>query len=97
MRETVGGLSVALLVADAGIVDHRVVAARPVDLIGDENALGLRQRAARLNGARLVARMQRRLVSALDEPSRRHQAKAVGRAGDENARHGGLPGDGWGG
>jgi hypothetical protein len=80
-------------------MDHRVVPAQRVDLLGDSShlgdarqvadndILGLGQRVTRVRRTRFVARVQRHLMAVPDEKSRRHQAEAVGRTGNENARH----------
>ena len=87
------------LEADGGIVNDRIESAERVDLprdvlgggdggkIADDDGFGLGQGLPGVRGARLVARMQNGPMALIGEKLADHQAKAVGRTGNEDARH----------
>jgi hypothetical protein len=88
--EPVDGLDAPrLAVADASVVDHRVISTERVRLLGCEphpcdarqvahhDVLGCRQPAAGIGGANVVASMQGDRVAALGEQLRRHQPQPV--------------------
>ena len=95
-----GNETARLLVADRGVVDHRVERAQGVCLVGDgaglpnagevadEDGFRTGNAAARVVRTLGVAGVQHDTVALLEEQFGSHAAKAVGGAGDEDARHG---------
>ena len=59
--------------------------------ISDDDGFGLGHGLPGVLGARLVARMQDGLMALISKKPADHQAEAVGRTRDENARHDRLP------
>jgi hypothetical protein len=101
VRQAVGGLDAArLAVADADIVDDRVMRPQRIHLVGDaahlrddrdvadHDRVGLRQGAARIGGAGFAARMQRYAMAPFGEQLPRHQAEAFRRTANKDASHG---------
>ncbi len=99
MLESVRRLRARFTIAHTGIVDDRVVApegiclrcnaAHPGDAreVTDNDVFSLRHGRARVGGPRLAAGVQRYGVAGFCEELPRQEAEAVGRPGDEHARH----------
>ena len=103
MRNAVLGHAMTFAEADGGVVNDSIEAPERVDLCGEvfrrgdgaELADRHRFRLGRgflcVRGAGIVARVQDDLMSLVGEKLPDHQAKAIGRTGDEDARHAVAP------
>ena len=100
VAEPVDGLDPSSFsVANAGVVDDGVVPSEGVGLLGDQLGFGdagevtdddvgrVRQSPVRISGTCLVPRMQRDLVTVVDEQSGGHQTQTVARSRNQNPGH----------
>ena len=99
MRNAVPGQAMAFAEADCGVVNDRVEAPERIDLgrhvpgrgdrgeIAGHDRFGLGRGLPCVRGAGVVARVQDDLVPLVGEKPPDHQPKAIGRSGDEDARH----------
>jgi hypothetical protein len=88
-----------LLIANGGVVNHRIKPAQAIDLLGhiaglgnagqiaDNHAFRSRYRGQRLLPALFAASVQHHLVTLFDQQLGSHLAQAVGRTSDKDPRH----------
>ena len=99
MRNAVLGHPMTFAEADGGVVNDSIEAPERVDLgcqvlrsgdgaeLADHDRFGLGQGFLCVRRAGVVARVQDDLMSLIGEKLPDHEAKAIGRTGDEDARH----------